>query len=166
MQVLAKYIFLAFAKCVLAVPRSHQSALSGCGPGRQIPALDTFYVAKHFLPCPPFISILTHQENGCLGTWLKSSSAQPKIQADRCVLLLLEVVSRHGWRTLEAPDMPGWLITITSEPASKAGCRALTGMCMGVGGLPLPACQLGLGLGCSLPAWFQRAVREPSMERA
>lgn len=40
------------------MPRSHQSAVSGCGPGRQIPALDAFCVAKHFLPCPHFISKL------------------------------------------------------------------------------------------------------------
>lgn len=40
------------------MPRSHQSAVSGCGPGRQIPALDAFCVARHFLPCPHFISKL------------------------------------------------------------------------------------------------------------
>ena len=64
-QVPAKCIFLAFAKRVLAMPRSHQPAVSGCGPGRQIPILDAFCVAKRFLPCPHFIST----QEGLSGTW-------------------------------------------------------------------------------------------------
>lgn len=87
---LAKCIFLAFAKCFLAMPTSHQSALSGCGPERQIPGLDTFYVASHFLPCPPFVSKLTPCHPALRGEGLPGHLAQMLIvplsfaQPQRC----------------------------------------------------------------------------------